>query len=112
MEFAPWGRAYNRPSPQATAFAHRSQHFLLEHETFTSPRAPAAARRAAHHWVTRSWATVHPWGSQRVYPNFPDPSLQDPGRAYYRDNYPRLREIKASYGPGAVFRSTRALLAH
>ena len=44
-------------------------------------------------------------GSRRVYPNFRDPGLRDPGRAYYRDNHPRLRQIKARYDPGAVFGS-------
>jgi hypothetical protein len=112
VEFAPWGGTYNRPPPQATAFAHRSQHFLLEHEIFIGPPAPAAAQRTAHQWVTRSWATVHPWGSRRVYPNFPDPGLQDPGRAYYHDNYPRLLQIKASYDPGAAFGSLQGPPAH
>jgi FAD/FMN-containing dehydrogenase len=109
--FAPWGGAYNQPPPQATAFAHRSQLFLLQHEIFASSGAPAAARRAAQQWVTRSWASVHRWGSGRVYPNFPDPALDGPGRAYYQDNYPRLREIKARYDPDAVFASTRSTLA-
>jgi FAD/FMN-containing dehydrogenase len=109
--FAPWGGAYNRQSAQATAFAHRSQLFLLEHLATTGPRAPVGAHRAAHRWVTGSWASVHPWGTGRVYPNFPDPDLADFGRAYYRGNYPRLRTIKASYDPGAVFGSRQPLLA-
>jgi hypothetical protein len=109
--FAPWAGAYNRQPAEATAFAHRSQLFLLEHLAVTGPGAPATAHRAAHRWVTGSWASVHPWGSGRVYPNFPDPELPDPGRAYYGGNYPRLRTIKASYGPGAFFGSRQSLLA-
>jgi FAD/FMN-containing dehydrogenase len=109
--FAPWGGAYNQPPPQATAFAHRSQLFLLQHDIFASSGAPAAARRAAQQWVTRSWASVHRWGSGRVYPNFPDPALDGPGHAYYQDNYPRLREIKARYDPDTVFASTQSTLA-
>jgi hypothetical protein len=109
--FAPWAGGYNRQPAQNTAFAHRSQLFLLEHLVSTGPGASAAAMRAARQWVTSSWASVHSWGSGRVYPNFPDPGLPDRGRAYYRDNYPRLRTIKASYDPGAVFGTRRPLLA-
>src|SRR5262249_9897779 len=71
---APWGGASNRRPPQATAFAHRGQLFLLEHLIFASADgdagadadAGAAARRAAHQWVTNSWTSVHRWGSSRV----------------------------------------------
>ncbi len=111
VEFAPWGGAYNRRSPRATAFAHRGQLFLLEHLIVVDPRAARADRRAAHQWVRRSWASVHPWGSGRVYPNFRDPELDDWGSAYYGENYPRLREIKARYDPDGVFRSEQSLPA-
>ena len=109
--FAPWAAAYNQQPAQATAFAHRSQLLLVEHEAVTAPGASAAAHRAAHQWVTTSWASVHRWGSGRVYPNFPDPGLTDWGRAYYGGNAPRLRIIKARYDPGAVFGSRQPLLA-
>jgi hypothetical protein len=50
-------------------------------------------------WVQRSWATVHPWGSGRVYPNFPDPDLADPAEAYYGGNRARLVLAKRIYDP-------------
>ena len=109
--FAPWAAAYSRQPPQATAFAHRSQLFLLEHLAVTAPGASGADKRAAHQWVTSSWATVHPVGSGRVYPNFRDPDLTDGGHAYYGSNYQRLRTIKARYDPGAVFGSRQPLRA-
>src|SRR5262249_45734731 len=109
--FAPWAGTYNQQPPQATALAHRSQLFLLEHEAVTALGVAAAAHHAAHQWVTHWWAAVHPCGSVRVYPNFPDRDLTDPGRAYCGDNYPRLRTIKARYDPEAVFGSRRPLLA-
>jgi Berberine and berberine like len=105
--FAPWGGSYNRQSPHATAFPHRSQLFLLEYLVLSPAGASAAANRAAHQWVTKSWASVYPCATPRVYPNFPDPELTDPARAYYGDNYPRLRAIKARYDPAGVFGDRR-----
>ncbi|HEX6620150.1 MAG TPA: BBE domain-containing protein, partial [Solirubrobacteraceae bacterium] len=55
-------------------------------------------------WVARSWAMAHPWGSGRVYPNFPDPDLADWAEAYYGANYERLLRVKRAYDPGNLFR--------
>jgi FAD/FMN-containing dehydrogenase len=109
LGFAPWGGAYNRRSPQATAFAHRDQLFLLEHLIVVHPRAAGEDKRAALQWVRRSWASVHPWGSGRVYPSFPDPDLDDWGRAYYGEHYPHLRKVKARYDPDDVFRFNQSV---
>jgi FAD/FMN-containing dehydrogenase len=54
---------------------------------------------------------VHPWGSGRVYPNFPDPDLDDWAQAYYGANYARLVKIKAKYDPHGVFRFPQSLPA-
>jgi hypothetical protein len=35
-----------------------------------------------------------------VYPNFPDPDLQDWAHAYYGGNYDRLLRVKARFDPG------------
>ena len=41
------------------------------------PGAPPPNAERARAWLARSWALAHPWGSGRVYPNFPDPELDD-----------------------------------
>jgi hypothetical protein len=90
LNFTPMGGAYNRVPAEATAFVHRSERFLLEH---------AAAGADAAHWARRSWAIVHPWGSGRVYPNFPDPDLTNPAEAYHGGNHARLAAVKRAYDP-------------
>jgi len=109
LDFTPWGGAYNSIREDATAFAHRQELFSLKHTASVDPRAPTAARDAAQRWLTKSWQTVRPWGSRRVFPNFPDPHLADWRHAYYGANYERLLSVKATYDPGNFFRFDQSL---
>jgi FAD/FMN-containing dehydrogenase len=109
VDFLPWGGAYNRVPAHATAFAHRSERFLVQHLVQVGAGAAPAERAAARDWLARSWTLVHPWGSGGVYPNFPDPDLQDWAHAYHGTNYDRLRRIKAPYDPDGVFRFQQSL---
>jgi FAD/FMN-containing dehydrogenase len=106
LDLSPWGGAYNRVAPDATAFAHRRERFLLKHDiVVTSPDGAPAARE----WLERSWATVHPYGAGGVYANFPDPELEEPLRAYHGANLERLRRVKARYDPDRVFTFAQSL---
>jgi FAD/FMN-containing dehydrogenase len=98
ITFTAMGGAYNRVTEDATAFAHRSERFLLEH-----------IAEAAEPWVDRSWATAHADGSGRVYPNFPDPALGDWAVAYHAGNYPRLAAVKNAYDPHRFFDFPQAI---
>jgi FAD/FMN-containing dehydrogenase len=111
VSFLPWGGAYNRVRADATAFAHRSELFLIQHLATIDPGA-AQAESAARDWLAQSWALVHPSGSGGVYPNFPDPDLQNWGHAYYGANYRRLLRVKAQYDPGNFFRFHQSLPNH
>ena len=109
VDFLPWGGAYNRVPAHATAFAHRGERFLVQHLVQVSADAAPAERAAARGWLTRSWTVVHPWGSGGVYPNFPDPDLQDWANAYHGTNYDRLRRVKAAYDPDDFFRFDQSI---
>ena len=109
LDFSPWGGAYNRVPEHATAFAHREHRFLLKHAAEVDADAPPAARDAARTWPARSWSLVHPWGSGRAYPNFPDPDLDAWPRAYHGANLERLVRVKAAYDPGEVFRFPQSI---
>jgi FAD/FMN-containing dehydrogenase len=112
LDFMPWGGAYNRRPPQATAFVHRDQLFQLKHAVVVAPDAPPATQAAAHQAATRSWASVHQWGSGRVFQNFADPELEHWAEAYYGPNYPRLVQVKARYDPSNLFRFPQSLPLH
>ena len=109
VDFLPWGGAYNRVPADATAFAHRGERFLVQHLVKVGADAAPAERAAARDWMARSWTLIHPWGSGGVYPNFPDPDLQDWEHAYYGTNYDRLRRVKAAYDPDGFFRFHQSL---
>jgi FAD/FMN-containing dehydrogenase len=104
LDFTPWGGAYNRTRSDATAFAHRSERFLLKHATVLDANASPRDRHAARDWLTTSWSLVHGFGSGRVFPNFPDPDLADWADAYHGPNYERLTRVKAHYDPDNFFR--------
>jgi FAD/FMN-containing dehydrogenase len=108
LDFSPWGGAYNRVPPDATAFAHRDARFLLKQAVVIDPDTPAAGRQAAWSWLRTSWESVHPWGTGGVYPNFPDPDLPAWSPAYYGDNRERLLRIKAAYDPDGFFHGGEA----
>ncbi|KAB2349116.1 FAD-binding oxidoreductase [Actinomadura rudentiformis] len=88
LAFTAMGGAYNRVPETATAFAHRSELFMLQH----TAEAPDA-------WIDRSWDIAHADGSGRVYPNFPDSRLDDWAGAYHAGNHSRLAAAKKAYDP-------------
>ena len=103
LDFMPWGGAYNRVPPEATAFPHRDELFLLEHSVVVPAGLDAAATEAARAWLSDSWELVHPSGSGGVYANFPDTDLADEHRAYWGGNLERVRSVKERYDPERVF---------
>ena len=98
LNFTAMGGAYNRVPADATAFVHRSERFLLDHVACDGDR-----------WLDRSWALAHAFASGRVYPNFPDPALDDWATAYHGGNAERLRAVKRRYDPDRLFRFPQAI---
>jgi FAD/FMN-containing dehydrogenase len=108
LAFIPWGGAYTRMRPQATAFVHRAERFLLQYLASAPPNAAPTTTAAAERWVDGSYARGRPMASAGVYQNFPDPTLDDPPAAYYGVNLTRLRHMKVMYDPDTLFRSVVA----
>jgi FAD/FMN-containing dehydrogenase len=108
LDFTPWGGAYNRVRPDATAFPHRTARFLLKHEVVIDPEGPPTATTAARDWLARSWALTHPSGTGGAYANFPDTDLAAWDPAYHGTNLDRLLTVKARYDPDDVFGASLA----
>ncbi len=101
-----WQGAYNRVPSDATAFVRRDELFLFKH-TVVAPDASTAKGEASRSWLARSWASVHPWGSEGVYPNLSDPNLEDWAYACFGPNYDRLLRVKKTYEPDDFSTSSR-----
>ena len=110
VTFTPWAGAYNRVPADATAFVHRDARFIVQHLTSVVPEADPSVRASGRRWLERSWGVVHPWGTGGVYPNFPDPELDDPGHAYHGANYERLLRVRDMYDPDGTFRFPQSLV--
>jgi hypothetical protein len=105
LDFMPWGGAYNRVPPDATAFVHREERFQLKHAVVLDTEAGEVEQEEASLRVARSWGSVHPWGSGRVFQNFADPALDQWSAVYHGTNLDRLLQIKGHYDPDDLFRS-------
>jgi hypothetical protein len=55
-------------------------------------------------WCKNYWEALHPFSAGGAYVNFMMDEGQDRVQATYRDNYPRLAEIKKKYDPKNFFR--------
>ena len=63
-----------------------------------------AAMPAHMEWVRAYWDALHPYSAGGAYLNFIGDEGEDRVAASYRDNYPRLAQIKRKYDPGNLFR--------
>jgi hypothetical protein len=55
-------------------------------------------------WTKEYWDAVHPYSAGGAYVNFMMDEGQERVQATYRDNYPRLVEVKNRYDPTNLFR--------
>jgi Berberine and berberine like len=100
LDFSPWGGAYNRVAPEATAFPHRDARCLLKHAAVIAPGEDPGPARA---WIDRAWEITHPHGTGGAYVNFPEDGLDPWAPEYLGGNRERLLELKRRYDPEGVF---------
>lgn len=109
IAFDAFGGAINKVKPDATAFVHRDSLFLAQYSTsWTFPGSPTGVARQ-HQWLRSFYAMLHPHASGEAYQNYIDPDLVNWRQAYYRANYPRLAQVKATYDPSGLFTFPQAI---
>ncbi|MEI9991503.1 MAG: FAD-binding oxidoreductase [Rhizomicrobium sp.] len=101
-----YGGALARVGADATAFAYRAgTQFCIQY--YTSWQNPGAgARRLAD--LRGLHAAMRPW-SGGAYVNYCDLDLADWQQAYWRQNLPRLKAVKAKADPDNVFHHAQSV---
>ncbi len=102
-----YGGAMDRVPDAQTAFAYRSgTEFCIQY--YTSWRSAAAGRRRLAD-IRQLYAAMRPW-SGGAYVNYCDLDLPDWQQAYWRQNLPRLKAIKARVDPDNLFHHAQSVI--
>jgi FAD/FMN-containing dehydrogenase len=119
-----YGGRVNAVAPDATAFSHRDSAFLLAHAvSWTDEKQDAKYvgwLRAFYGAMFADTGGVPVSNSvtDGCYVNYPDIDLSDPSintsgvpwyTLYYKNNYPRLQQVKARWDPRNVFRHSQSI---
>lgn len=103
------GGAINDHPADATAFVHRSSHWLFDTGIEWDPTQSPQSKLRAHRWQNGLYAAVTPLAGGGAFQNFVDPSLKDWEEAYYGSNLTRLRSIKSKFDPDNLFRFPQSI---
>jgi len=101
MHLYPINGAAHRPAPGDTAFSFRDANFA---EVIVGVDPDPANNAKMTEWARNYWLALHPHSAGGAYVNMIMDEGEDTVKSAYRDNYPRLAEIKAKYDPGNLFR--------
>jgi FAD/FMN-containing dehydrogenase len=101
MHLYPVNGFAGRVGPHDTAWSYRDATWA---EVIVGVDPDPAQAEAVTRWARDYWNALHPHSLGGAYVNFLMDEGEDRVRASYRDNYPRLRSIKAHYDPHNLFR--------
>jgi len=101
MHLYPINGAVHRKKKQDTPFSYRSSKWS---EVIVGVDPDPANKEKITRWARDYWDAVHPYSAPGGYINF----MMEEGaariEATYGENYSRLRQVKAKYDPGNLFR--------
>jgi FAD/FMN-containing dehydrogenase len=100
MFLYPTNGAVHRAASADTAFSYRDVNFI--HLIGAIDPDPAITRRHSG-WVRDYWSALHPHSAGGGYVNWLGDEGGERVATTFRDNYERLRAVKAKYDPGNLF---------
>ena len=101
MHLYPINGAAHRVGQADTAWSYREANFA-QVIVGVDPDPANNARTIA--WSKEYWRQLHPYSAGGAYVNMMMDEGQERVMASYRDNYPRLAQVKAKYDPHNLFR--------
>ncbi|WP_019447232.1 FAD-binding oxidoreductase [Cupriavidus sp. BIS7] len=101
MHLYPINGAAHRAGPGDTAFSYRDANFA---SVIVGVDPDPANNDRIVQWAKDYWLALHPHSAGGGYINMMMDEGNDNVKAAYRDNYPRLAEIKRKYDPANLFR--------
>lgn len=112
-----YGCRINTVDPAATAVAQRSSIMKLQYQTYWVDPAEDQFHLA---WIRKFYRDVYrstggvPASNDVTdgcYVNYPDVDLKQWEQLYYKENYPRLQQVKARWDPNNVFNHAQSIRA-
>jgi FAD/FMN-containing dehydrogenase len=100
MHLYPIDGAVHRVDDLSTAFSYRGATWA---QVIVGVDPDPANNEQLIKWTKDYWLALHPHSAGGAYVNFMMEEGQDRIKATYRDNYPRLAEIKRKYDPTNLF---------
>jgi len=104
MHLYPINGAAHRPAPGDTAFSFREANFA---QVIVGVDPDPANNPKLTEWAKNYWLALHPHSAGGAYVNMIMDEGEEMVKSAYRDNYPRLAEIKKKYDPNNLFRNNQ-----
>lgn len=101
MHLYPINGAVHRKKKDETAFSYRDSKWA---EVIVGVDPDPANKDKITQWARTYWEAVHPYSAPGAYVNFMMEEGEARIEATYGLNYARLRQVKARYDPGNLFR--------
>lgn len=108
-----YGCQVNAVAPDATAVPQRSSILKLQYQTYWLEESKDAENLA---WMSQFYGEMYPGGEplpsevmDGCFINYPDVELENWQTLYYKDNYPRLQQVKALCDPNDVFHHQQSI---